>query len=246
MALVVFFLCFNCALIAAYLHHRRRQRRNPDAPAPRRMSGAQLRAFGWRQVFLAAMLVYTYVHGDWTAASVGIHSPHLWLESILAGEVAFLALMLGYMLLLRVTGLMQVMRLAATRGNLTVWPRRRSHKVFAVVFIMGFNPFTEELVMRGILVHHWGLLLGSAVIPIVVGLVLNGLLHWYQGWRMQPWHAMYFATAVALLYSPWGLAAAITAHVLGDVLPFVHLRRNLLRARAVARATRASRALQAP
>jgi membrane protease YdiL (CAAX protease family) len=139
---------------------------------------------------------------------------------------------------------MQVMRLAAARGNLSVWPRRRSHKIFAAVFIMGFNPFTEELVMRGILIHQWGLLLGSAVIPVIVGLVLNALLHGYQGWRMQPWHAMYFATSVALLYSPWGLIAAVTAHVLGDVLPFVHLRRNLQRARAAARTARVARAAE--
>src|SRR5688572_8053584 len=245
MALVVFFLGFNCILIAAYLQHRRRQERGAGAAVPRRLTGEQLRSFGFRQLFLAAMLVYTFVRGDWTAASVGIHSPHLWLESILAGEVAFLALGLVYVFLLRVTGLMPVMRLAAARGNLKVWPRRRSHKIIAMVFIMGFNPFTEELVMRGILVHQWGLLLGSAVLPIAVGLVLNALLHWYQGWRMQPWHAMYYATAVALLYSPWGLTAAVTAHVLGDVLPFVHLRRNLQRARAAARTARATRAGQA-
>jgi hypothetical protein len=38
---------------------------------------------------------------------------------------------------------------------------------------------------------------------------------------------MYFAVAVWLLYSPWGLPAAMAAHVLGDVLPILLLRRNL-------------------
>jgi hypothetical protein len=90
------------------------------------------------------------------------------------------------------------------------------------------------------LIHQWALFFGSAAIPIVVGFVLNSLLHWYQGWRMQLWHAMYFAIAVGLLYSQWGLVAAITAHVFGDVMPFVGLRRNLLRARAERRAARAT------
>ncbi len=130
------------------------------------------------------------------------------------------------------------MRLVAIRGNLRVWPRDRAGKQFAMLFIMVFNPFTEELVMRGILIHQWGLMLGSPAIPIAIGLLLNGALHWYQGWRMQLWHAMFFCIAVILLYSPWGLAAAITAHVFGDVMPFVRLRRQLLRARATRRALR--------
>ncbi len=86
------------------------------------------------------------------------------------------------------------MRLAAVRGNLRVWPRQRSLKIVATIFFVVFNPFTEELVMRGILIHQWGLLLGSPAVPIVVGLVLNSLLHWYQGWRMQLWHALFFAS----------------------------------------------------
>ena len=51
------------------------------------------------------------------------------------------------------------MRLAAVRGNLRVWPRKRSLKIVATIFFVVFNPFTEELVMRGILIHQWGLLL---------------------------------------------------------------------------------------
>jgi membrane protease YdiL (CAAX protease family) len=81
--------------------------------------------------------------------------------------------------------------------------------------------------MRGILIHQWGEMIGSPVLPVVIGFLLNAALHLYQGWRSQLWHAMFFGAAVYLLYSPWGLAAAMVAHVLGDVLPIVVLRRQL-------------------
>lgn len=238
MPIVVFLLTFNCILVASYLHLRWKHARHPEAaPIPKRLTGAQLRSFGFRQILFVVILAYSYSHRDWTAASVGVHNPDMWLESILAGEIAFIGLVLAYALCLRVAGIVTPMRLAAARGNLTAWPRRRVEKIIAVIFIMVFNPFTEELVMRGILIHHWALQLGSPVVPIAVGFALNALLHLYQGWRMQLWHALYFAMAVGLLYSPWGLTAAITAHVFGDTLPFLHLRRNLLKARAARRAS---------
>ena len=245
MTLVVFFLVFNCLLVGAYFHYRRQHAAPGAEPVPKRMTGEQLYAFGTRQLMLVTVLAFSYANGAWTTESVGVHSPQLWLESILVGELAFLGLMAAHHLLLLATGQLQTVLLAAARGNLYAWPRRRSHKIYAGIFIMVFNPFTEELVMRGILIHQWALHMGSAVIPIAVGFVLNSLLHWYQGWRVQLWHALYFAVAVCLLYSKWGLVAAITAHVFGDVLPFVVLRRNLLRARAGRRAARAARAAEA-
>src|SRR5688572_14329269 len=243
MALVVFFLAFNCLLVTRFLHGHWQRARDPDAhPLARRLPASAVIGFGVRQLVLVAVLAYSWRVGAWDAASVGVHRPDLWMESILAGELAFLGLMIGYTLLLRLAGRVPAMRLAAIRGNLRVWPRQRSLKILAAFFFVVFTPFTEELVMRGILIHQWGLLLGSPVLPIVVGLLLNSLLHWYQGWRMQFWHALFFAVAVSLLYSPWGLVAAITAHVFGDLAPVISLRRQLLRARAEQRTARAARA----
>lgn len=240
------FLAFNVLLIAGFLRQRWRYAHDPDAPPlPRRLTGKRVRAFAIRQLLLVGVLAITWVTGDWTAGSVGIDTRSaLWIESIVAGETGFLTLMLVYALLLFVSRRQLTMQRAAARGNLFVWPRKRSHKIVAGIFIMGFNPFTEELVMRGVLIHQWSLILGSTVIPIIVGFVLNSLLHWYQGWRMQLWHALYFAMAVYLLYW-WGLIAAITAHVFGDAMPILTLRRSLRRIRATQRAARAARAAQA-
>lgn len=232
MALVACFLTFNVVLLGIYFRQQW-QRARQENPPPRatRLSKAELYSFGLRQIFFVTFLAFSHLQGDWTAASVGFHGREYWLYSVLAGELAYLGLALVYALMLRLAGKFAFMRQTAMRGNLRIWPRGRTQKWLAALFIMGFNPFTEEIVMRGVLIHHWGLAIGSPVIPIIVGFVLNGALHWYQGWRMQLWHAMFFTVAVSLLYSSFGLTAAITAHVFGDVMPIVQLRRQQKAAR---------------
>jgi membrane protease YdiL (CAAX protease family) len=202
--------------------------RDPSMPpAPRRLTRWQLFEIGGRQLLFAAILAVSWQYGAWTRESVGIPGHIRWPDTILAGEVGFLAVILVYAAVVWLARRLAPMRLAAVRGNLRLWPRGRAAKWFAALFIMVFNPFVEELVMRGLLIHQWGLVLGSPVLPIVAGFLLNAMLHLYQGWRMQLWHALYFVTAVVLLYSPWGLPAAMVAHVFGDVLPILALRRQL-------------------
>jgi membrane protease YdiL (CAAX protease family) len=219
MGFVLFFLVYNSALAVRVALRR--------GPLPHRLPNASLIGFAARQVAFVVVLYLGFLSHGLTAASVGIPEHIAWPETILAGELGFLAVLVANLLMMLALRRLGRMRLAAARGNLRVWPRGRAAKWFAAFFIMVVNPFVEELVMRGVLIHLWGELLGSPVLPIAVGCVLNGALHWYQGWRMQAWHAMYFTVAVWLLYSPWGLPAAMAAHVLGDVLPIVLLRRNL-------------------
>lgn len=228
MALLLFFLAYTCALAGRSCWRLWKLAHDPSmAPAPRRLTRGQLIEFGGRQILFTAILVLGFQYGAWNRESVGIPEQIRWADTILAGEVAFLVVLLanaGVSLLAR---RLQRMRAAAARGNLRLWPRGRAAKWIAALFIMGFNPFVEELVMRGILIHQWGEMIGSPVLPVIIGFFLNAALHLYQGWRVQLWHAMFFGAAVYLLYSPWGLPAAIAAHVLGDVLPIVALRRQL-------------------
>jgi hypothetical protein len=227
MGFVLFFLVYN-VLLAARVATRQQ-------PIPRRLSIVSLRNFGIRQLLFSVVLYLGFLSHGVSAAALGIPARIHWLDTILAGEVGFLVALVANLLLMLALRRLGPMQLVAARGNLRIWPRGRVAKWFAALFIMGFNPFVEELVMRGVLIHQWALLIGSPVMPILVGFVLNGALHWYQGRRMQAWHAMYFGVAVCLLYSPWGLPAAIVAHVLGDVLPVVLLKRNLSAARAARR-----------
>ena len=235
---VVFFLAYvgMLAVTQALAHWKRA--RDPSVPRlPRRLTHRHLARFAGRQLLFVAVLAFAWSRGEWSLESVGIPRSIRWLETILAGEIGFLAVILANLLVLWLARALPAMRLVAARGNLRVWPRGRAAKIVAAVFIMGFNPFVEELVMRGVLIHQWGAMLGSPAIPIGVGFFLNAALHWYQGWRMQLWHAQFFAVAVLLLYSPWGLPAAMVAHVFGDVLPLMLLGRSLKRAHAARRRT---------
>ena len=232
MTYVVIFLT-GMALVAARqvrLFWRRLRGRPVERP-PRRLSNRQLASFALMQFAFAVLLVAGHGNG-WTFESVGLRGLGAnGAFTLLAGELAFFVLVIIYFVLVKVAGRCLRMYRAANVANLSIWPRGRAQKWLAGILIMGFNPFTEELVMRGILIHQWGALLGSPLLPIVVGALLNGALHLYQGWRLQLWHALFFTMAVALLYSPWGLGAAITAHVFGDVIPIVTLRRNQRRLR---------------
>jgi hypothetical protein len=239
MSLVTILLAYNFILVAGYVHYRLKHARAEGPPPPKRMTRGMLIQFGIRQLGLAGLLALTFHRGDWTLESVGIRQDTHWLDAFIAGEIGYLLLIVTYLAILWPSGRLGHMRLVAVRGNLRAWPRGRAAQWFARLFIMVFNPFTEELVMRGVLIYQWGLLLGSPVIPILVGFVLNGALHWYQGWRMQLWHALYFVMSVSLLYSPWGLLAAIVAHIFGDVVPMLVLRRQLMRAYATRHAVRA-------
>ncbi|HTU66439.1 MAG TPA: CPBP family intramembrane glutamic endopeptidase [Steroidobacteraceae bacterium] len=234
---ITFFLAYvgGLAGLSAWLHWQRAQ--DPVRyPTPRRLPRQTVFEFAGRQLLFVAVAWATFAAGDWTWRSVGVPARFRWEEVVLVGEVAFLGVILVNLLVLFLGRRLGPMRLTAVRGNLRAWPRRRDEKWIAGIAIMVFNPFVEELVMRGILIHHWGLVLGSPVVPVIVGFGLNGALHWYQGWRMQLWHALFFVAAVTLLYSPWGLPAAMVAHVFGDVLPFAVLRRNLRSAHKARRA----------
>lgn len=228
MSLLLFFLVYVCALAGRSLWRLWKRASDASAPPqPRRLTRGQLIEFAGRQILFTAALIVGWQYGAWTFESVGIPEPIRWADTILAGEIAFLAVLLVNLGISLLARRMRRMRAAAARGNLRPWPRGRAAKWVAGLFIMVFNPIVEELVMRGILIHQWGEMIGSPLLPILIGFFLNAALHLYQGWRVQLWHAMFFAAAVYLLYSPWGLPAAIVAHILGDVLPIVALRRQL-------------------
>ncbi len=228
MSVLVFLLAYSVSLAGWSAYRTWKRAHDPlMPPAPRRLTRVQLLEIGGRQLLFTAILGISWQSGAWTRESVGIPEHIRWEETILAGEVGFLAVIAVYAGVLWLTRGLAQMRLAGVRGNLRLWPRGRVAKWFAALFIMVFNPFVEELVMRGILIHQWGLMLGSPVLPIAVGFLLNALLHLYQGWRMQLWHALYFVMAVVLLYSPWGLAAAMVAHLFGDVFPILAMRNQL-------------------
>jgi hypothetical protein len=240
--MVLLYLLLSYVACIAIDGVRRVFERRRDPLPPRRMTNATLIAFAVMQLTFVAVLLVGFFTRAWTPATLGISDERPVIEQVLAGEIAFLAVIIAWGAAVFAAGKLGSARKHASRANLGIWPRGRAQKWAAGLLIMAMNPFTEELAMRGVLIHHWALDLGSPAWPIATGFVLNALLHLYQGWRLQLWHALYFVVAVTLLYSPWGLGAAIVAHVLGDVVPIVTLRRNLSLTRKRARKARANAA----
>ncbi len=106
-------------------------------------------------------------------------------------------------------------------------PRNPAKRCLMIAVICAFNPFTEEVLYRGLLVHQTALLSARPWIPVVLGGVVILLGHAYQGWRAAPRHLAFFASTIALMYSRYGLGAAIAAHVLGDAVPLLGYRESL-------------------
>src|SRR5689334_23400652 len=180
----LFFLAYIGWLAGSTVRREWLRARDPARyPVPRRLPSRVVLNLAGRQLLFVAVLCVSFALGDWSWPSVGVPPGVDWSQVLLAGEIGFLAVLLAYMAILLATRRLSAMRRVATSGNLRLWPRRRRDKWIAAIAIMVFNPFLEEIVMRGILIHQWALALGSPVLPIIVGFLLNGVLHWYQGWR---------------------------------------------------------------
>lgn len=211
--------------------------RSGRAVLPRRLTPVHaMRLLGWR-LGLVGFLSLTYARGGWSAESVGLASALPLPLALLIGVILYGGLALLYdASTKRLDSRADIMQ-AAFRANASLWPRQRNAKVWAGIAIMVLNPVTEEVLMRGILVHQLGQLTGSPVIPIAVGLVVNGVLHSYQGPRMIAWHMLFYGFTIALLYSPLGLIGAIRAHVAGDAIPIITLRHQAREWRELMRRT---------
>jgi|SRR5215831_616894 len=153
MSLVALLLAYNCLLVANFVRSRLHYARPGARPRPRRLTRTELVILGIRQVALTLLLWISFEHGSWTLHSVGIRLDRWWGEIIVAGEIGYLAVVLANLAILGLAGKLKTMQLPAVRGNLRAWPRGRVAQGFAALFIMVFNPFVEELVMRGILIH---------------------------------------------------------------------------------------------
>ena len=108
-----------------------------------------------------------------------------------------------------------------------IWPRNRLQKTVAFVGVCFLNPFTEEIVYSGILVHHFGEYIGDFATAAVIGIVLSLAAHMYQGSWSLPFQALFHGAAVALILSPLGLFACFGLHFAGDLIPVVTMRANM-------------------
>jgi hypothetical protein len=194
--------------------------RSPSKPPPRPSTISAAMLLAW-QFLLTFTLVYTYNEGGWNAELVGIRSELSPWPSFGAGIGAYFVLTIPFGLALRWLGIAQGHAALSFLVVRSFWPRSSVGRVLSTVASCVFNPITEELVYRGILVMLLGRLVHSQALAILVGLVLNLLAHSYQGARALPFHALFYFMVVLFVYSPLGLVGAFGAHFAGDLVPQV-------------------------
>jgi membrane protease YdiL (CAAX protease family) len=105
---------------------------------------------------------------------------------------------------------------------------------------MCVNPFTEELIFRGLLVHQFARVGAPLWLAVLVGALVNVANHWYQGRALVRSHLAFYAWSVVLLYSPVGMLGAMGFHFLADIWPSLYQRQMLEEYRAQRRARLAS------
>lgn len=243
-------LCMLLVLVqitSALWSARKSRRSSEPVLLPRRMPISRARIFLIWQIELVVVFALFFHTGRWTPASVGLAKAVEPFLAFLIGAIAYCAIVLVYTALVSAAGMTARQARSALRVNASLWPRTPGARLVAGLAIIGLNPVTEELLMRGILVHQFSRVLGSPAVPILVGLVLNALLHAYQGPKQVIWHATFYGCSIALLFSPLGLTGCIGFHFLGDALPILSLPQQALRcrrARAEERALRLTRGLE--
>jgi len=108
-----------------------------------------------------------------------------------------------------------------------LWPRQIGEKIKAVIAVCLLNPFTEELIYRGVLVYFLGVFIGNFWLAAAIGLAFSLAVHLYQGAWSIPFHFLFHGTAILLVLSPLGLVACFGFHFAGDLVPVAALKKNM-------------------
>ena len=229
------------ALICAYNFYRGSRTPLPVAPGtesrslPRPPSG-----FGWSllcwQLVSVAYLAFEYHRGGWTAASVRLAAPVPAPVAFVFGCILYAPALFLLTATLKRAGLYEAAEETNLRLMARFWPREPAQKAFAVLAIGGLNPFTEELLFRGILVAQMAAVTHAWPVAIAAGLIATVANHAYQGKLPLTTHVPMYFLAVLMLASPLGLPAAIGFHFAADLAPILTLRRDARRYFATRRA----------
>lgn len=178
------------------------------------------------QLMLCGWLALVAYPEQWTWPTVGLKTEVPIAVSAAVGFVAYGAFLALLIVWARLRGYGQLLD-GTVRSMAALIPRGRGQKAMAWVALCIFNPVIEELLFRGVLVYQTALAVRSVWWPIAAGLIVNIGTHWYQGARSMRIHVPFYFIAVALLFSPLGLAGAIGFHVAGDVVPMLLFRQQL-------------------
>lgn len=222
--LVVFFACVGVVTL------KRRQAADktlpPDRPKlRRRISNTGTSLLIW-QLLLVGIVLWGFWHGGWDVASVGITPMHP-IIAFAIGLLLYCLLALVMQLTLAHMGRLPYVRARNLAAMAYIWPRSPREKVYAFLAVCFVNPFTEEFLFRGILVHQFHQVTDSVYLPVAVGLLATLGNHLYQGPQAMLTHIPFYCLALGLLYSPAGLVGCFGLHFAGDWFPVVNMKKVL-------------------
>lgn len=168
--------------------------------------------------FVACLLVTTYGR-VWTWAEIGFLTTAPWSWTIPVGLLFYrFASLAGGAITNWFTpaeeSAVQIFRSVSIGCFL---PRGRTAQMLQLVNQAILGPIHEEIVYRGFFVFFLGQLTGYPTLSIAFGLILCVTVHLYQGYWAIPSHALFFAIAVAIMYSPAGLLTVIVMHVANNL-----------------------------
>ncbi|HMA93212.1 MAG TPA: CPBP family intramembrane glutamic endopeptidase [Polyangiaceae bacterium] len=222
--------------VAAIIFQVRRQRNG------RRVRVRRPKRFAVRlaltQIALLVMLGLTHRAGFWTLSSVGVSNQVEPLVAFAAGFGEYFLFAWACSAFAVGVGAMRAYSTAALRANALLLQPWRAQRALVLGVLSLANPVTEELYFRGLLVYQFHSLGAPLGIAIGLGAVVSSLNHAYQGRVLVLFHLAFYASAVALLYSPLGLCGAIGLHFAADVMPWLGYRKQLSHYRAMRRQAR--------
>lgn len=166
--------------------------------------------------YLPLTLVLWVSHGRlWTFASIGFTSQMDWTWSIVVGMVYAILFAFAHDELVARLSLQPSEELSSNNAMYlrTSLPRGKLAQMMSYFDTIVFHPVYEEIIFRGFFVYYVGHLLSSPLAGAGIGLVLCVWLHLYQGGKRILPVAFFFLSTVLLLYSSFGLLAAIAFHV---------------------------------
>lgn len=183
--------------------------------------------FYW-QVVLVAIALISLDYDGWNLATVRADSKHHPFYCFLVGLGAYFIFGWSLQAFYEWRGTLQRVKVENLAVLAAIWPRQKKQKRFAWVAVCLLNPLTEEFFFRGLLVSQFDTIIGSAYIPILIGLLINCGYHLYQGQMSMVTHIPFYFVSVGLLYSPFGLVACFGLHFAGDYVPVMQMRQMLV------------------
>jgi membrane protease YdiL (CAAX protease family) len=190
---------------------------------------------------VVALTLWTYHRaGAWTFDSVGLSRRVSPVVAFAVGVFEFYLFVVLVGACLQVAGASTRYWRAVLRANAQLVPRGRPRQLTAGILIALVNPLTEELFFRGLLVYQFVFIGAPLSVALVAGALVTISNHAYQGWLLAPYHLAFYACAVALLFSPLGIAGAIGFHFGGDAFPLLSYGWQLRRYRSLRRSRRSN------